>query len=285
MAAEPSRPPEPTAQLLFGMAITVTPTGATLGAYVTGVALRSIDDEQWGKVEAAWHEHGVLVFPGQHLTHDEQVEFSTRVGTLERLAEAKTETRRVDISRISNVTPDGVVVSGPERAQHPHDHRQHGLAQRQFVPPGVGQGVVVVRARGAFARRRDRVRRHACCVRRVGRRSQAATRGTSRHALVRILARQGRRPRRSVHARGASTHGAGRASHRAHASRHGAQVVVHRPPRLSRHRHGRRRRTSDARRLAHVGVSAAACVHTPLDRRRHRDVGQPLRAAPRIRGT
>ena len=93
------------------MAITVTPTGATLGAYVTGVALRSIDDEQWGEVEKAWHEHGVLVFPGQHLTHDEQVAFSTRVGALERLAEAKTETRRVDISRISNVTPDGVVVS------------------------------------------------------------------------------------------------------------------------------------------------------------------------------
>ena len=73
------------------MEITVTPTGATLGAHVTGVVLRSIDDEQWHEIEAAWHEHGVLVFPGQHLTHDEQVEFSTRVGTLERLAEAKTE--------------------------------------------------------------------------------------------------------------------------------------------------------------------------------------------------
>ena len=77
-----NRCPPPSRPLSYscGMAITVTPTGATLGAYVTGVALRSIDDEQWGEVEKAWHEHGVLAFPGQHLTHDEQVAFSTRVG-------------------------------------------------------------------------------------------------------------------------------------------------------------------------------------------------------------
>ena len=93
------------------MGITVTPTGATLGAYVTGVALRSIDDLQWRAVEDAWHQHGVLVFPDQHLTNDEQIEFSKRVGSLERLAEAKTTTRRPDISRISNVTPEGVVVA------------------------------------------------------------------------------------------------------------------------------------------------------------------------------
>jgi alpha-ketoglutarate-dependent taurine dioxygenase len=93
------------------MAITVTPTDATLGAFVTGVALRSIDGEQWTAVERAWFDHGVLIFPGQHLTHDEQVEFSKRFGSLERLAEAKTATKRVDISRISNVRPDGVVVS------------------------------------------------------------------------------------------------------------------------------------------------------------------------------
>src|SRR5438552_983362 len=52
LADHPSRP----LSYSCGMAITVTPTGATLGAYVTGVALRSIDDEQWGEVEKAWHE-------------------------------------------------------------------------------------------------------------------------------------------------------------------------------------------------------------------------------------
>ena len=93
------------------MAITVTPTDATLGAFVTGVALRSIDDEQFRAIELAWFDHGVLIFPDQHLTHDEQVEFSRRFGALERLAESKSATQRVDISRISNVRPDGVVVS------------------------------------------------------------------------------------------------------------------------------------------------------------------------------
>jgi alpha-ketoglutarate-dependent taurine dioxygenase len=93
------------------MAITVTPTGATLGAVVSGVALRSIDDSTWREIEAAWLEYGVLVFPGQHLSNDEQVAFSSRFGALERLAEAKSATNRIDISRISNLDAQGNVVS------------------------------------------------------------------------------------------------------------------------------------------------------------------------------
>jgi len=91
--------------------MTTHPLTSSIGAVVEGVQLRSADAADAAAIRGALHEHGVLVFPGQHLTHDEQVEFSTRIGALERLAESKTATRRVDISRISNVTPDGVVVS------------------------------------------------------------------------------------------------------------------------------------------------------------------------------
>ena len=62
--------------------ICIEPTGATLGAVVTGVELRSMDDEQWAQVERAFHEHAVLVFPDQHLTPREQAGFGRRFGEL-----------------------------------------------------------------------------------------------------------------------------------------------------------------------------------------------------------
>lgn len=39
-------------------------TGTTLGAIVTGVELGDMEDAQWGAIEAAFHEHALLVFPG-----------------------------------------------------------------------------------------------------------------------------------------------------------------------------------------------------------------------------
>ena len=46
----------------------VVPLEATLGAVVTGVTLASLDEQRWREIEAAFHEHAVLVFPGQHLS-------------------------------------------------------------------------------------------------------------------------------------------------------------------------------------------------------------------------
>src|SRR5215217_7485511 len=62
--------------------ICIEPTAATLGAVVTGIELRSMTDEQWVEIEAAFHEHAVLVFPAQHLTPDEQAAFGRRFGDL-----------------------------------------------------------------------------------------------------------------------------------------------------------------------------------------------------------
>jgi alpha-ketoglutarate-dependent taurine dioxygenase len=73
--------------------------------------LRALDDATWRAIEDAWHEHGVLIFPGQHLGNDEQVAFSRRLGQLERLAASNTPTTRVDISRISNLKADGTLVT------------------------------------------------------------------------------------------------------------------------------------------------------------------------------
>jgi alpha-ketoglutarate-dependent taurine dioxygenase len=61
----------------------VEPLDATLGARVTDVRLGELDDATWSAIEAAFHEHAILVFPAQHLADDEQRSFAMRFGALE----------------------------------------------------------------------------------------------------------------------------------------------------------------------------------------------------------
>src|SRR5437763_10171044 len=65
------------------MAISIERLDSTLGAVVTGIRLASLDDDTWRQVEAAFHEHGILVFPAQHLSDEEQKAFGRRFGELE----------------------------------------------------------------------------------------------------------------------------------------------------------------------------------------------------------
>ncbi|MEO5901934.1 MAG: TauD/TfdA family dioxygenase [Ilumatobacteraceae bacterium] len=76
--------------------IHIEPTGATLGAVVSGVELRSLDDADWTLIEDAFHEHGVLVFPQQHLTAEEQTAFARRFGELS-----------IETMTFTNCTEDG----------------------------------------------------------------------------------------------------------------------------------------------------------------------------------
>jgi alpha-ketoglutarate-dependent taurine dioxygenase len=87
----------------------VEPIDATLGAVVTGLRLAAMDATTWAVVQRAFHEHAVLVFPGQHLTEPEQVAFALRWGALELLA-PDPEQKAV---AISNQKPDGSIM-GPD---------------------------------------------------------------------------------------------------------------------------------------------------------------------------
>ena len=62
--------------------LTITPTGATLGALVTNVRLDNLDDETWYAIEAAFHKYAVLVFPSQFLDGAAQQGFAKRFGDL-----------------------------------------------------------------------------------------------------------------------------------------------------------------------------------------------------------
>jgi len=68
----------------------------TFGAIVRGVRLAAIDDATFAQLYSAWLEYALLVFPGQHLTPDEQVAFADRFGP-----------REFELAPISNVMPDG----------------------------------------------------------------------------------------------------------------------------------------------------------------------------------
>ena len=62
--------------------VTVTPTTATLGATVTGPRLGRLTADQWHAIEAAFHQYAVLIFPGQHLSDEQQMAFGARFGEL-----------------------------------------------------------------------------------------------------------------------------------------------------------------------------------------------------------
>jgi Taurine catabolism dioxygenase TauD, TfdA family len=94
----------------------VTPIDATLGAVVTGFALSQMDASTWKTVEQVFHDYAVLIFPGQHLTEDEQVAFANRFGDIELLA-SDPEQKAV---AISNQKPDGSVMEA-------HEHRFKSL--------------------------------------------------------------------------------------------------------------------------------------------------------------
>jgi alpha-ketoglutarate-dependent taurine dioxygenase len=82
------------------MALQIAPTGATLGAVVTGVRLAELDEADWRTLYGAWLEHALLVFPGQFLSRAQQIEFARRFGAIERIGGG-------EIVAISNLRADG----------------------------------------------------------------------------------------------------------------------------------------------------------------------------------
>jgi alpha-ketoglutarate-dependent taurine dioxygenase len=66
------------------MAIELVPLHSTLGAEVRGVDLtRPVTPEVFAEIDAAFNRHGVLVFPQQPVTDEQQLAFSRLLGPLE----------------------------------------------------------------------------------------------------------------------------------------------------------------------------------------------------------
>ncbi len=69
------------------MALTIQPTGATLGATITDVDLAALDDATWIEIKDAFNEYALLIFPAQALSARAQLAFAKRFGEIEILNE------------------------------------------------------------------------------------------------------------------------------------------------------------------------------------------------------
>jgi alpha-ketoglutarate-dependent 2,4-dichlorophenoxyacetate dioxygenase len=100
------------------MAIEVTPLHPTLGAEVRGVDLtRSVMPEVFAEIDAAFNSHGILVFPQQPVTDEQQLSFSRLFGPLEvnpNYAGAKMRLRP-EVADISNLDAEGQVLARDDR--------------------------------------------------------------------------------------------------------------------------------------------------------------------------
>ncbi len=96
------------------MSITVDPLHPFIGARVTGLDLREPQSAPTiAAIESAINRHAVLVFPGQAISDEQQLDFSGRFGTLETTVRAYRSdfVPRLDlrIADISNLDNDGKV--------------------------------------------------------------------------------------------------------------------------------------------------------------------------------
>jgi alpha-ketoglutarate-dependent 2,4-dichlorophenoxyacetate dioxygenase len=100
------------------MAIDVTPLHPYLGAEVRGVDLtRPVVPEVFAQIEAAFNRHGILVFPDQPLTDEQQLAFSRLFGPLEVNPNYAGATMRLrpEVADISNLDTDGRVLPRDDR--------------------------------------------------------------------------------------------------------------------------------------------------------------------------
>ena len=100
------------------MAIEVTPLHPTLGAEVRGIDLtRPVVPEIFAEIETAFNRFGILVFPAQPVSDEQQLAFSRLFGPLEVNPNyAGTKLRlRPDLADISNLDPEGQVLARDDR--------------------------------------------------------------------------------------------------------------------------------------------------------------------------
>ena len=259
---------------MTGSGHAISPLDATLGAVVTGVALGHLTDDEWAEIERAFHDHAVLVFPGQHLDADEQVAFAGRFGSIEVLFPG------YDAVPISTVDHAGAVMDARQPGDAGRSAGNQGwhtdssympvsakasMLSAQVVPPSGGE-TEWADMRAAYEALDDatRARIDGLCAYHSIAYSQAkagfdSTFGYGMDEPAQL------RPLVKVH------------------------PVTGRPALfIGRHAHaipGLDPDESDALLddLLDVRVPAPARLPAPLGARRPRGVGQPLRAAPRLR--
>jgi taurine dioxygenase len=89
------------------MGITVRPLGRHIGADIDGVDLGALDDHAFRAISGAWADHLVLRFRGQSLTDLDLMDFSRRIGALDRVPIRAAGVPATDDPRLA-IAPDAL---------------------------------------------------------------------------------------------------------------------------------------------------------------------------------
>jgi len=115
----------------------VTAVHPCLGAEVAGVDLaRPLADDAFARIAAAFDEHSVLVFRGQHLTDEQQMAFSSRFGPLETTVRTMGNEDRLGahIVDLSNTDEHGRPMPWTDRRMLYHSGNQLWHSDSSFKP-------------------------------------------------------------------------------------------------------------------------------------------------------
>lgn len=89
----------------------VVPLSPALGAEIRGVDLcRPLDEEAFGKILKAWHDHLVILLRGQRLDEDRQVAFAQRFGELSPIHTDHHSASNKAVMYIGNRKKDGRII-------------------------------------------------------------------------------------------------------------------------------------------------------------------------------
>src|SRR5258706_13895837 len=115
--------------------VTVTPSGAALGARVGDLDPNGRDDPMFAAVEAALHRHGVIALSDQRIDEDVLVDFSKRFGKLEiNVTSAFRHAKHPELLILSNRTRDSKAVGLADAGQGWHaDNSYNRLPGRTSI--------------------------------------------------------------------------------------------------------------------------------------------------------
>ena len=104
--------------------MTVAPLSAALGAEITGIDVRTMDDGQFERFRAVFHDNLMVAVRGQHLSPAEQTEFARRFGEIQyHISPEYLMQGQPEVMILSNEKVDGKNVGIPDAGSDWHsDH-------------------------------------------------------------------------------------------------------------------------------------------------------------------
>jgi taurine dioxygenase len=103
--------------------LSITPTGAILGATATGIDLsQPLSDHDFGRILLALGHHGVLRFPDQHLDIGDVKRFSELFGEIQGNPIREVDSTRPfpEVGILSNLKENGAYIGSPDAGQDWH---------------------------------------------------------------------------------------------------------------------------------------------------------------------